>query len=220
VRRKALVGLAVAGLAVGLPAAALATFTQVSKIVLTATKSGQSSGINANVHAKGTTPEQAKRLVATFPTGTTFRPGTVPACKLTNKQIESGKKCPKSSQIGTGSAVAKTIVGNVNAKVGAFASGNKNMVLVGTVTSPTTAYTVIRAVTSKNVLNVGPIPNKASGLPITLTSLKVNLPKRGTGNHALVTAGKCVNHKFTVTSAFTYYSGSPVMTSSSSSCTG
>jgi hypothetical protein len=198
-------------------------FTQVSNVFLTATKSGASSGISANMHSDLQPPQQVKQVLLTFPRDTKFRLGTVPACTLTNKQIKSGKKCPSKSLIGTGSAVANVIGNDLPASVKAYAAGAKTMVLEVHASAPPAPQpftAAIRPTVSGRQLTI-PVPKLSfGGFPIYLKQLKLSVPKRGTGRHALITAGECINHKFTVKSAFTYYTGSPVTTSSSSGCTG
>jgi hypothetical protein len=57
------------------------------------------AGVSANMKAGGDEPRDVHTVTVTFPTNTKFRLGTVPACTLMNKQIESGKQCPAKSKI-------------------------------------------------------------------------------------------------------------------------
>jgi hypothetical protein len=70
--RKWITTTAVAVLALALASVALAKFSQVANVTLTAHKGGQSTGINANLHSSDATaigqkPKSAAELVITFP---------------------------------------------------------------------------------------------------------------------------------------------------------
>jgi len=57
-----------------------------------------------------------------------------------------------------------------------------------------------------------------AGFQVVLVSLKLNVPSRGSGKTALITAGKCTAHSFTVKSHFVYTDGSQADLQSSSPC--
>jgi hypothetical protein len=207
-------------LAMAVPALAVAATTQHSVVTLTATHSGQSSGVNANIYNTAANPPRVKQLVLTFPSKTKFNLGSVKPCTLTNKQIQSGKSCPAKSQIGTGSAKAKVLGQSVTASVKAYASGKTSLVIVVHASSPASYTAAIRGTVSGSKMTI-PVPKLSfDGAPITLTQLKLTVPKKGTGTKTLLKAGTCTAGKFTVTSAFTYYNGKPVTVKSSSPCTG
>jgi hypothetical protein len=206
---------------------ALAAFTQVSNIRLTAHRAGQSTGIVSDVHssdpsAPGQKPKGAKLLVVTFPVGTRFNLGRVKPCTLSDAQLTAqfGPSCPGPSQIGTGSAVANAapLITAVNAAVKAYAGGAHQLVLVAKATKPVPTTLVIRATASGSRLSI-PIPQlNLGGIKVVLTSLKLSTPAIGSGPSALMTAGKCAAHKFVVKSHFAYVDGSTLDEISSSAC--
>ena len=111
--RKWITTIAVAVLALALAGVALAKFSQVAKITLTAHKAGQSTGINADIHssdpaALGQKPRAATKLVHHVPGGTKFNLRTPlrTSCTLTDRQLSDqfGPSCPSKSLIGTGTA--------------------------------------------------------------------------------------------------------------------
>lgn len=108
----------------------------------------------------------------------------------------------------------------VTAGVKAYAAGKTSIVIVVHATSPAPYTAAIRGTVSGSKLTIAVPKLTFDGAPITLTHLKLTVPKKGTGKKALLTAGTCTSGKFTVTSAFTYYNGSPVTVKSSSPCTG
>ncbi len=221
--RKATVA-AVAVLALALAGVALASFQQFSKITMTATKSGQSTGFKANVYSKttpGQKPRIAKMLTVTFPTGTKFNIGAVKGCTLTDDQIiKQGKNCPANTQVGSGNsvAIAYPLTSPIKGAVKAYAHGAKEMILVVKVTNPAPVTLVIHETASGNKLTI-PIPTpKFGSLQVILTSLTLNVPSHGSGKKAMAIAGKCVNKKFTVKSHFLYTTGKPIDVTSSSAC--
>jgi len=209
-----------------LAAVALAAFTQTSNINLTARKAGSTTGIKANVSSSDPSvpqPKAARLLVVTFPSKTKFNLGTplVTACKLSDAQLAVGAACPGKSLIGTGSAVANAypLATSVPAAVKAYASGSGSMVMVATANVlGTTMRTIIHATVSGSKLTI-PVPTPVvATIKVVLVSLKLNVPAKGSGANALITAGKCSAHKFVVKSHFVYQDGSTFETATSSAC--
>jgi hypothetical protein len=224
--RKFVAVAAVALLSLTLAGAALAAFTQTSNITLTAHKAGKPTGIKANVSSTdpgATQPKAAKLLVVTFPSKTKFNLGTplVTACKLSDAKLASGAACPSKSLIGSGSAVANAypLASSVPANVKAYAAGPGKMVMVATAhVLGATMRTIIHATASGSKLTI-PVPTPVvSTIKVVLVSLTLNVPAKGSGKNALITAGKCSAHKFAVKSHFVYVDGSTFNTTSSSAC--
>jgi hypothetical protein len=216
----------VAVLSLALAAVAVAAFTQTSTITLTSHKAGNTTGIKANISSADPSvpqPKAAKQLVVTFPSGTRFNLGTplVTPCKLSDAQLVAGSACPGKSLIGSGSAVANAypLATSVPSTVKSYVAGPRSMVMVDTASVlGTTMRTIIHATVSGSKLTI-PVPTLVeSGIKVVLVSLKLNVPAKGTGSTALITAGKCTAHKFTVKSHFTYDDGSTLNTTSSSAC--
>jgi hypothetical protein len=107
--------------------------------------------------------------------------------------------------IGTNEAVA----------VKAYAAGAKSFVIVAKVEA-LGATLPIRPTVSGSKLTIN-VPKPPIG---AITSLALTVPKKGTGLHAMITAGTCTSKKFTVKAVYSYYDASPVTKTSSSSCTG
>lgn len=214
---------AVAALSLVFAGVALADFTQAANVALTATHAGKSTGIKADIYSTtspGEAPKAAKLLVITFPAGTKFGLSRVKPCKLSDGQLTNGKACPSKSQIGTGSATASAypLPQPILASVKAYAAGPTKMVLVVKATSPIPQTLIIRETTSGPKLTT-PVPTPTvAGFQVVLVSLKLNVPARGSGKTALITAGKCTAHSFTVKSRFVYTDGSQMDLQSSSPC--
>ena len=224
--RKLVILAVVAVASLALAGAALAAFAQMSDITLTAHKSGNTTGIKANVSSSDPSvpqPKAAKLLVVTFPAKTKFDLGTplATACKVSDAQLAAGTACPAKSLIGTGSAVANAypLATSVPANVKAYVSGSKSMVMVATANVlGTTMRTIIHASVSGSKLTI-PVPTPVvSTIKVVLVALKLNVPAKGSGATALVTAGKCSAHKFVVKSHFVYQDGSTFNTTTSSAC--
>jgi len=202
---------------------ALADFTQASNITLTATHAGKSTGIKADIHSTtspGEAPKAAKLVVITLPAGTKFGLAHVKPCKLSDGQLTAGKSCPSASLIGTGSATASAfpLPQPILAGVKAYAAGPNKMTLVVKATSPIPQTLIIHETTSGAKLTI-PVPSPTvAGFQVVLVSLKLNVPARGSGKTALVTAGKCTAHSFIVKSHFVYADGSQADLQSSSPC--
>lgn len=214
---------AVAALSLIFAGIALADFSQAGTVALTAKHAGKSTGIKADIHSTtspGQAPKGAKLLVITFPAGTKFGLSHVTPCKLSDSQLAGGKACPAASRIGTGSATASAypLPQPILAGVKAYAAGPTKMVLVVKATSPIPQTLVIRETTSGAKLTI-PVPTPVvAGFHVVLVSLKLNVPARGSGKTALITAGKCTAHSFIVKSHFVYTDGTTADLQSSSPC--
>lgn len=218
-------------------AVAVAQFSQVARVSLTAHRAGQSTGIVSDLHssdptAPGQKPKAASKVVLTFPAGTSFNLATplVARCRLSDAQLknEFGPSCPSRSRIGAGTAVANgaPAVSSVSSRVTAFVAGARSMVLVVKPTEAAYAsqIVVLRASVAGSRLTI-PIPTvvlgKAPGFPgvsVVLVALKLRVPPLGSGRKALVTAGRCTAHRFVVGSRFVYADHSTLSLSSSSAC--
>ena len=214
---------ATAVLSLVLAGVALADFTQASNIALTATHAGKSPGIKSDIQSTtspGEAPKAAKLLVITFPSGTKFGLSNVKPCKLSDNQLATGKSCPSASRIGSGSATASAfpLPQPILAGVKAFAAGPNKIVMVVKATSPIPQTLVIRATASGAKLTI-PVPTPTvAGFKVVLVSLKLNVPARGSGKTALITAGKCTAHSFVIKSHFVYTDGSTADVQSTSPC--
>lgn len=214
---------ATAVLSLALAGVALADFSQSSNIAMTGTHPGKSTGIKADIYSttsSGEAPKAAKLLVITFPAGTKFALSHVAPCKLSDAQLTAGRSCPTASRIGTGSATASAfpLPQPILAGVKAYAAGPHKMVLVVKATSPIPQTLIIRETTSGPKLTI-PVPTPTvAGFQVVLVSLKLNVPARGGGKTALITAGKCTAHSFIVKSHFVYTDGSTTDLQSSSPC--
>ncbi len=221
--RKLIVTAAVAVASLAFAGVAVAAFTQVSNIKFTTTKAGHSTGIVADVHSTSGSPQElkaAKQLAVTFPAGTKFQLGLVKACKLSDGQLMSGKSCPVASKVGSGSATASAypLPQTITAGVKAFAAGPNKMVLVAKATQPIPQTLVIRATVKGSKLTI-PVPTPTvAGIKVVLTSLKLNVPARGSGRKAMITAGRCTAHNFVVKSHFSYDDGTTTDLQSTSRC--
>jgi hypothetical protein len=221
--RKLTVTAAVAIASLAFAGVAVAAFTQVSNIKFTTTKAGHSTGIVADIHSTSDTPqalEAAKLLVVRFPSGTKFHLGLVKPCKLSDQQLMSGQSCPAKSKVGSGTAQASAypLPQTITAGVKAFASGPRGMVLVVKATQPIPETLVIHETVSGSKLTI-PVPTPTvAGVKVVLTSLQLSVPARGSGSHALITAGQCTAHNFVVKSHFVYDDGSTMDLQSSSPC--
>jgi hypothetical protein len=81
-----------------------------------------------------------------------------------------------------------------------------------------TMRTIIHATAAGPKLTI-PVPTPVvSTIKVVLVSLKLNVPAKGSGTKALITAGKCTAHKFPVKTHFVYVDGSTFDATSSSAC--
>ena len=229
------VACAVTALALAGASVALAAFTQVANLTLTAHRAGQSTGIRSDVHssdptALGQKPKSARSLTIAFPANTGFNlsGSLVKTCTLSDKQLAAqfGPSCPRNTQIGTGSAVANAspLASTVNAAVKAYVGGPNNIILVVKPTLPGAPTIIIRARAAGSTLMI-PVPQlvlgKAPGFPgvkVVLVSLKLSVPAIGSGRGALISAGKCTAHRFVVTTHFVYVDHTTLNLQSSSPC--
>lgn len=209
---------ALAGLALMLAAAALASFYQKGYVKLEATHSGQSAGISSNLYSgdpSGKTPWSAKSVKVTFPSGTEFGLSHFKACTVSKSQLESGKSCPSDTKIGTGSATATLDVngkatGSFNGTVVSYVGGATKMILVvkTRVSTTSTKTVVIYATGSGNVLSISVPQLKQGSYPVVLTSLMLTVnPKLGTNKTPLIKAGQCKRNEFDVETHFVYRNG-------------
>ena len=221
--RRVTVILTVAIASLTLASVALASFTQSSNITFSAKQAGHSTGIVANIQSTtdpGQAPKAATLLAVSLPTGTKFKLGLVKACKVSDKQLMSGKSCPAGSRIGSGSATASAypLPQAITAGVKAFVSGPRNMILLVKATQPIPQTLIIRATVTGPKLTI-PVPTPTvAGLKVVLVSLKLVVPARGSGHNALITAGRCTAHIFVVKSHFAYDDGTTMDVQSTSPC--
>lgn len=221
--RKLTIFVAVAVASLTLAGAALAAFTQVSNVKFTTTKAGHSTGIVADIHSTSGTPQElkaAKKVVLTFPARTKFQLGLVKPCKLSDQQLMSGKSCPASSKVGSGSAKANAypLPQTITAGVKAYVAGPTKMTLVAKATQPIPQTLVIHVTVNGSKLSI-PVPTPTvAGVKVVLTSLQLSVPARGSTHKALITAGRCTAHKFVVKSHFTYDDATTMDLQSTSPC--
>lgn len=227
--RKSLVLISVAIVVLATAGVALAQFTQTATVSMTAHRSGQTTGIVANLQssdptAPGAKPKAASKLLMTFPVGTTFHLATplVKPCPYTNAQLakQFGPSCPKSSRIGTGAAVANAapLAAVVKAPVTAYVRSAHQMVLVIKPSLPGAPTIVITPSVSGHTLTIRVPTLTLAGISVVLVSLKLTVPALGTGKTALITAGRCVDRAFVVRTDFSYADGSHLALFSSSAC--
>jgi hypothetical protein len=227
--RKSLALIAVLILSLASAGAALAQFTQTATVSMTAHKGGQSTGITSDIQssdptAAGAKPKPATKLAITFPTRTKFDLTTtlVARCTYIDTQLakEFGPSCPKTSQIGNGTAVANAspLAASVKAVVKAYVRGSRQIVLVLKPSLPGAPTIVIDATVTRSTLTI-PVPTiTLGGISVVLVSLKLTVPALGTGKTALITAGRCIGHAFVVRSNFRYADGSHLILVSSTPC--
>jgi hypothetical protein len=200
-------------------------------------RGGKSTGINADLHssdptAPGQKPKSAKTLTITFPAATRFNFTThlVTTCTLTDTQLTAafGPSCPRNTKLGTGSAVAnasplaQTVKAHVRAYVGA---ANEILIVITPTSLPGAPTIVVRATVSGSKLTI-PVPQLVrgkskgfSGVTVVLVSVNLNVPALGSGRSALITAGRCTEHKFLVTEPLVYRDHGTLALPSSSACT-
>lgn len=219
--RKTLAAIATLALVLATAGAALATFSQVAQVQFTAHKAGKSTGITSHLYAKfdtGDTLKSPKQVMMTFPMKTRFNLGTklVKRCTYSDKQLTAlaPKVCPKRSQIGSGTGrVNLSTTSGFPVTVKAFVRSAGRIIIVAKV--PALASTaVIHATVSGSKLKID-VPK----LPVTLTSLQLNVGRKGTGKQALITTGRCVKGHFTTSVRWTYYNSTiPDTRKSTSDC--
>ncbi|HET9104470.1 MAG TPA: hypothetical protein VFN55_14035 [Solirubrobacteraceae bacterium] len=206
-----------------LVSAAAASLIQVADVTLTADRAGQTTGVVAVFSARdpsapGEKPAAIRRLVITFPAGTRFHfaASKVVTCRRPNAVLRDqfAPGCPPVSRIGTGTATANAapITSSLKASVHAYAGPGEQIILVLRPTLPAFAsqIIVIRATVRRSVLTI-PVPAVVlgrskgfAGVSAVLTSLRLTVPARGSGRSALVTAGRCNAHRFTVRTRLEY----------------
>lgn len=105
------------------------------------------------------------------------------------------------------SPLAQTVKAHVRAYVGA---ANEILIVITPTSLPGAPTIVVRATVSGSKLTI-PVPQLVlgkskgfSGVTVVLVSLNLNLPALGSGRSALITAGRCTEHRFLVTEHFVY----------------
>jgi hypothetical protein len=217
---------------------ALAAFSQSADVSFTTSLAGHSTGITVDVHARdpkaqGSKPKRATKLVIAFPAGTRFDLGTplVRKCTLTDKQITKpfGPSCPARSLIGSGSAIVNAMPmapkPGVDAKVKVYISGSRSMIVLvfnNQMLLPGTPPIIIHASVSGPRLTML-LPHvrygaskkyKFGGVTAVIARLKLDVPAMG----SLITSGRCVSHRFVISSRFSYADRTSLVRSSSTSC--
>lgn len=222
------VAIAIGGLVIASVAFASPLFKQTADIKLTASKAGASSGFKASIASSDTgaplgKPQALKTLTVTFPKGTRFNFKSTAIKQCTASLLElvgtKGAACPAKSRIGTGTAMANgaPVFPRIPEAATAYAGKGKLIFLIAP-SAGVGKTLVLEGTVSANKLTT-PVPVLSeSGLTIVITELNLSVKKVGSGKQAFVTAGQCGKGKFTVSSRFVYYTGSPVSLSSSSHC--
>lgn len=216
-------------LAAGGVAYASAQFKQQAKITLTAKKQGASTGFNASLSssdpgAPNGQPQGLKTLTVVFPQQTrfNFRSKAMKQCGATDTEVKAtgGAACPSGSLIGRGSATANgaPVFPQIPEKVTAYASANEVVRLLLAPSGPSGQTLVIRAKVKANTLTASVPKITAGGLNIVITQLALQVKAIGKNKNAFVTAGKCTNKKFVVSSKFLYQTGAKLTIKSSSGC--
>lgn len=220
--RKTLAAISILALVLATAGAALAAFSQTASVQFTAQKAGKSTGIKSDLHAVFDTAgplKSPKQVVMTFPVNTRFNLGTklVKRCTYSDKQLTApagAKVCPTKSQIGSGRGqvnLATTSGFPVNVK--AYVHNAGSLIIVAKVPALATTA-VIHAVVRGRKLTIN-VPN----LGVVLTSLKLNVGKKGTGKRALITSGRCTAGHFKTSVRWTYWNSTvPDTATSMSNC--
>lgn len=218
-------------LALGAVGVAIASsqFKQTSNITLTATKPGKPTGFNASIEssdpgAPNGQPQALKTLKVTFPKNTkfNFKSSAIKQCTATDTELRAtgGAVCPKTSKIGSGTAVANgaPVLPTIPEKAVAYV-GSKEIRFLLTPSGPVGQTLVLHGKISGNVMTTN-VPEIASGgVKIVITALSLKINTVGSGKNAFVTSGVCSNKKFVVNSGFAYYTGAKLTIKSSSKCT-
>lgn len=220
-------------LAVTAVAVASDQFTQSAKVQLTKNKAGKTSGIklgqSVGVKAAlkatdpgepGGKPKAAKQITIKLPKGTRIDKSAVAQCNLSDEDVTAGK-CPKKSQIGTGTAKANVapLIPTTTEDVKAYAS-KQGLVLLLTdnEADPNPGQTIVlRASASKKgvikvtVPELQPLP----GIFAVLTDFNLQTTPKGKGKgkkrkNFISAPKKCNEKKDWVTKVtFVYADGSP-----------
>ena len=218
-------------LAFGVVGAAIASsqFKQTSKITLTATKPGKSTGFSASIEssdpgAPNGQPQALKTLTVTFPKNTkfNFKSSAIKQCVATDTELRAtgGAVCPKKSKIGSGTAVANgaPVFPMIPEKAVAYVGSNEIRFLL-TPTGPVGQTLVLHGRVSGNVMTTNVPAITSGGLKIVITALSLKINAFGSGKNAFVTSGVCSKKKFVVSAKFLYETGAKLTISSSSKCT-
>ena len=228
-RALVLLGVALAALATG--GLALAAFTQTAATRLTAVRAGQSTGIVADVHASdpaalGGKPRSVRQLTITFPVGTRFDLDTplVSDCRVSLRRLaaEFGPSCPGRSRIGRGTAVANIAPftpATVTETVSVYVRGSRRAILIVKPKLPGAPTEIMNVAAAGRRLTVD-VPRLIWGklIDVVLVSLKLDVPRLGTGSSALITAGRCTDGRFAIAQRFRYADRGVVDVASFSAC--
>ncbi len=218
----------VALLAATAVAVASSQFTQSSKITLTATKAGASTGFKAALKSSdpgepGGKPQALKTLTITFPSATkfNFKSSAIKPCGASDIEIKGtgGAACPAKSRIGGGNAEANgaPVFPLIPESAVAYA-GKGELIFLLAPKGPAGSVLVLHGKVSANKVTVA-VPALAAGpVTIVITGLELSVNKIGSGKSAFVTAGECKGGKFNVKSSFLYQTGASKTLSSSSRC--
>jgi hypothetical protein len=210
-------------------AVASSQFKQTSKIVLTATKPGKTTGFNVNIEssdpgAPNGQPQALKTLTVTFPKNTkfNFKSSAIKQCTATDTELRAtgGSVCAKKSLIGSGSAVANgaPVFPTIPEKAVAYI-GSKEIRFLLTPAGPVGQTLVLHGKVKGNVITTNVPAITSGGLKIVITALSLKIKAAGSGKTAFVTSGACSSKKFTVSAKFLYETGSSLTLASSSKCT-
>lgn len=218
-------------LALGVVGVAVASsqFKQTSKITLTATKPGKTTGLSVSIEssdpgAPNGQPQALKTLTVTFPKNTkfNFKSSAIKQCTATDTELRAtgGSVCSKKSLIGTGTAVANgaPVFPMIPEKAVAYI-GSKEIRFLLTPTGPVGQTLVLHGRVNGNVLSTNVPAITSGGLKIVITALTLQVKSAGSGKSAFITSGVCSSKKFTVSAKFLYETGSTLTIASSSKCT-
>jgi len=222
------IGMILALLVVAAAAVASSQFAQKSKVTLTATKAGQTTGFKVAISSSdpgepGGKPQALKTLTLTLPSATkfNFKSKALKLCTANDIEIKGtgGAVCPAKSKVGSGSAAVNGFpaIPLIPENATAYA-GNGNIIIVAAPKGPGGSVLVLHGVVSANRVTAALALQEAGGVKFVISELNLNVSKIGSGKSAFITAGKCTGGKFKVSSNFVYYSGAPVTLASSSKC--
>lgn len=226
--------------ALWLASVAVAAFTQTARTSFTVNRAGQSTGITtvllaSDPAAPGGKPRSVRTLVIDLPAGTRINlatPLVKKHCKLTDRQLTKpfGPACPRASRIGTGTVVANTAPMPTTTKAGVdpylmkesvavFVQNAHRLTIVVTPSLDFFAVQVWHATVRGTKLTIVD-PKVVYGKLVTsvLASLKLKVPKLGTGSRALIRAGRCTAGRFEIEHHFVYADHGTLDVDSSSAC--
>lgn len=209
-------------------AVASSQFKQTSKITLTATKAGKTTGFKAAIKSSdpgepGEKPQALKTLTITLPSATkfNFKTKAIAPCTANDTEIKGtgGAVCPTKSKIGSGEAQANGApVFPLLPENATVYAGKSDLIFLLAPKGPAGTVLVLHGKVSGNKVTVGVPVISAGGISIVITALNLTVKKVGSSKTSFITAGKCAKGKFTVKSRFVYYTGASETLSSSSKC--